>query len=234
MSGTSMTVVRTDSYDDSHIHYNIGQVNFIFNWYGTDYGTTNNIKWYSKSALIFGDNPQTLGAYFIASYFNGFLMGFSTDRKPISATEFTPSKINTYNIKQIIVKHGNYITTDEIEMEIRLIRGSIYQYIEIVITQWYQNIDEKLTWIISNESSYNNILGVIDTQPPSTPLLEITPPKTYLLRSNLQGDDWTLDTTTDLNDLLNPIDAIIPTSITNPLQYERPIYNAKPSKTNFL
>lgn len=235
-----MTGTNIDYYSDpNETLHNIGVVNFDFNWYNINYGVNNNINWYSKSALIFGSDQKSIGPAFAATEINGFLTGLSTNRTLISANQFASTNINNYKIKQFIVKHGNIDNTpDEIEigMTIKLIRGLSYQYIAIEITKWYQKTSEHVIWGISNNFTFTEILGKLykDDYPMFSDTLSITPPKTYLLRSNLEGDDWTLDTTTDLNDLLNPIDAIIPTSITNPLQYERPIYNAKPSKTNFL
>ena len=244
-----MTGTNIDYYDDRYeTLHNIGVVNFDFNWYDFNYGMNNTINWYSKSALIFGSNQQSIGPAFAATEINGFLTGFSKNRTLISANQFASTNINNYKIKQFIVNHGYTPdeidntpdeidnTPDEIEMTIKLIRGLSYQYIAIEITKWYQKTSEHVIWCISNKSTFIEILGKLHKldYPMFSDTLSITPPKTYLLRSNLQGNDWTLDTTTDLNDLLNPIDAIIPTSITNPLQYERPIYNTKPSKTNFL
>jgi hypothetical protein len=240
MAGTAMTGTNIDYYNaPNETLHNIGVVNFDFNWYNINYGVNNTINWYSKSALIFGSDQQSIGLVFAATEINGFLTGFSKNRTLISANQFASTNINNYKIKQFIVKHGNIDNTpDEIEMTIKLIRGLSYQYIAIEITKWYQKTSEHVSWVISNKSTFTEILGRLYTSdyPMFSYTLSITPPKTYLLRSNLQGNDWTLDTTTDLNDLLTPIDtigAIIPTSITNPLQYERPIYNTKPSKSNF-
>jgi len=165
-----------DNQDDSFA--GIGTV-FQFFWFGTDWGSSNNIQWTTNNVMTFGGGN--------AQYQNwspgtgrGVLMG-QYDRWTNYSTQFAPTSSNGYNIKRFIVNQRNYYATagSEIQMEIRLLRGPAYQYIEIRMANWSAGTGG--IWNISDGGSfYNPFSGA----PP------VGTGASVVLRGSLTGYNW--------------------------------------------
>jgi hypothetical protein len=165
-----------DGADDSFA--GIGTV-FQFFWFGTDWGSSNNIQWCSNNAMTFGGGSSQYTNWSPGTG-RGVLMG-QYDRLTNWSTQFAPSSSNGYNIKRFIVNQANYYGTSgsEIQMEIRLIRGPAYQYIEIRMAQWTAGTGG--IWNISDGGSfYNTFSGA----PP------VGGGASVVIRGSLTGTDW--------------------------------------------
>lgn len=218
---------------------------FDFYWFSVNYReSSDNRKIYftTNSILSFGEIDFLRFNSWIGTSFNGIHIG-TRDRSYNSGTQYDPTYLNGYAIKKFTVNLGNYpnIGPDGIALEIRLIRNTISgnQYIEIKVVY----IDDPTIvgiWNLTDGSIYQNTFsGFID---PITGTI-------YVLRSNEFGVNWRLDPTTNIDLLLSqpqtPISSTLnievsqdsgfiqPTSIILPVKYERPVYTAKPSKSNF-
>ena len=157
---------------------NIGTV-FPFFWFGIDWGSGNNIQWCTNNVMTFGGGSTNFSAWSPGTG-KGVLMG-QYDRRTNYATEFAPYTSNGYNIKRFIVNQRNYYSTvgSEIQMEIRLIRGPAYQYIEIRMANWTAGTGG--IWNISNGTSfYNPFSGA----PP------VGTGASVVLRGDLSGNNW--------------------------------------------
>jgi hypothetical protein len=175
MSETGGTRLSLTGSDDGYA--GIGTV-FPFFWFGTDWGSGNNIQWCTNNVMTFGGG-STQYQNWIPSTGKGVLMG-QLDRLTNWCTQFPPSTSNGYNIKRFIVNQRSWYNTpgSDIQMEIRLIRGPAYQYIEIRMAYW---IGAGGIWNISDGTSfYNPFSGA----PP------VGSGASVVLRGNLLGNNW--------------------------------------------
>jgi len=161
----------------------IGVVGFPFFWFGTDYGTTNNIQWCTNNVLTFGGGSTRYQAW-NATEAAGVLMGQS-DRKTVLALQFSSTTENGYNIKRFIVKQRNYYNDADtvpsaIEMEILLMRDTRYQYILIKIGNWNPSNTAGI-WNISDKTEFKNIFN---NSPP------VGSGENVLLIGSLTGTNW--------------------------------------------
>jgi len=165
-----------DGIDDSFA--GIGTV-FQFFWFNTDYGSGNNIQWTTNNVMTFGGGSSQYTNW-AANVRPGVLMG-QYDRLTNYSTQFAPTSSNGYNIKRFIVNQRNYYSTpgSEIQMEIRLLRGPAYQYIEIRMANWTAGTGG--IWNISDGGSfYNPFSGA----PP------VGTGASVVLRGSLTGTGW--------------------------------------------
>ena len=111
----------------------------------------------------------------------GVLMG-QYDRRNTTSGQFAPYLTNGHNIKRFNVTQHNYYngsTGTEIQMEIRLLRGPTYQYIEIRMANWSAAVGG--IWNISDGVSfYNPFSGA----PP------VGTGQSVVLRGDLNGNNW--------------------------------------------
>ena len=167
-----------DGVDDSFA--GIGNVAFPFFWFGVDYGLSNNIQWTTNNVMTFGGGSSQY-ANWGPNVRPGVLMG-QYDRRTAYSTQFAPYSSNSHNIKRFIVVQHNYYSGsvgNEIQMEIRLIRGPVYQYIEIRMANWTAGVGG--IWNISDGASfYNPFSGA----PP------VGTGASVVLRGDLNGYNW--------------------------------------------
>jgi hypothetical protein len=176
MSEAGGSRMGIDNRDDSFA--GIGTV-FQFFWFGTDWGSSNNIQWTTNNVMTFGGG-NTQYQNWSPGTGKGVLMG-QYDRQTNFSTQFAPTSSNGYNIKRFIVNQRNYYATagSEIQMEIRLLRGPAYQYIEIRMAQWTAGTGG--IWNISDGGSfYNTFSGA----PP------VGTGASVVLRGSLTGTNW--------------------------------------------
>ena len=166
-----------DGVDDGFA--GIGTV-FSFFWFGTDWGSSNNIQWTTNNVMTFGGGSNQYSAW-SASTRPGVLMG-QYDRRTNFATQFAPTSSNGYNIKRFIVSQANYYGTagSEIQMEIRLLRGPNYQYIEIRMANW-SAAQAGYHWNVSDGGSFYNTFSAA---PP------VGTGGSVVLRGSLTGTNW--------------------------------------------
>jgi hypothetical protein len=165
--------------DDDDGVSGIGTV-FQFFWFGVDWGSSNNIQWCTNNVLTFGGG-STRYLSWSASTGKGVLMG-QHDRMTNWAKQFGPTTSNGFNIKKIIVNQRNYYGTygEEIQMEIRLLRGPAYQYIEIRMANW-SAAQSGYHWNVSDGTTfYNTFSGA----PP------VGTGQSVVLRGSLTGTNW--------------------------------------------
>lgn len=171
--GTGMYLYSIDdSYDT------IGTVGFPFYWFGTDYGSSSAIYWCTNQALTFGKGSRNINWY--ATTAPGVLMG-TADRRTNWAYHYNPYTTNSHSVKRINVNQANWHSTRgaEIQLEIRLIRGPQYQYIEIRFANWAAKISGK--WDLSDGTNfYNPFSGAPPVQTGGS----------VVLRGDLNGYNW--------------------------------------------
>jgi hypothetical protein len=179
MSITGGTILSAITNVDD-LATSIGPIGFPFFFFGTDYATANTIFWSTNQVLHFGTSRNNIT--WSATTGIGILLG-NADRRTNSVYTFANTTVNGYNIKRLTIDHANSysIAGSEIKMELRLIRGPIYQYIELRMNQW--TAATAGTWNLTNGSTFLNIFS---TAPP------ITTGKSLVLRSDLNGNNWTL------------------------------------------
>jgi len=127
---------------------------FPFFFFGTDYGSSNTIYWSTNQVLQFGTNTGTIT--WSQTTGRGILLG-NADRRTNSAYVFPFYTRNNHSIKRLVVNHANYYGTSgsEIQMEIRLIRGPSYQYVEIRMAYWGAGTSGN--WNLTNGGGYTNV-----------------------------------------------------------------------------
>lgn len=150
MDTTNGSGMGIDGVDDSY--GGIGTVGFPFYWFGADYGSSSAIYWNTNQALTFG-NASTQYTNWSPGTARGVLMG-QYDRRTNWSRFYTPYTTNSHSVKRINVNQANYYATSgsEIQMEIRLIRGPEYQYIEIRMAYWAAGTGGQ--WVLSDGGSF--------------------------------------------------------------------------------
>ena len=121
VTGTTFISSLTDD-----AFYNIGTVGFPFFWFGTDWGSSNNIQWTTNNVLTFGGGNAQYNQW-AATTGKGVLIGQS-DRMTNFANEFAPliNHNNTnHSIKRFNANQRDFGSAGSgvtIELDIRLIR----------------------------------------------------------------------------------------------------------------
>jgi hypothetical protein len=166
-----------DGADDSYA--SIGTVGFSFLWFGVQCGTNNNIWWNTNQALTFASYSNTYSAWSPGTA-RGLTLGQS-DRRTNWSTQFSPYTSNNHSIKRFIVTQANYYSGggNEIQMEIRLIRGPSYQYIELRMAYWAASTGG--LWNLSDGGSFYNVFS---GAPP------IGTGASLVIRGDLNGYNW--------------------------------------------
>jgi len=170
--------------DDGNSSITMG---FIFYWFGTDYGTTNNIQWNANNVLTFGGGGVGLRNFWSANTGKGVLMGQS-DRYLKIAKQFDPYITTGFNVKRFIVKSYNYYSDysvtppmdTPIEMEIILTRGPTLQYIDIRLNKW--TATQPGIWNISDGTTFYDTLSGFTTK--------LTAGSSITLSGSLTGTGW--------------------------------------------
>ena len=166
-----------DNVDDFFV--GIGTVGFSFFWFGTDYGSSNNIQWNTNNVMTFGGGNRQYSNWSPGTG-KGVLIG-QYDRRTNWAIQFNPFVTNNLNIKRFIVTQANSYSNgnNEIQIEIRLIRGPVYQYIEIRMAYWAAATGG--IWNISDGGSFYNVFS---GAPP------VGTGASVVLRGDLNGYNW--------------------------------------------
>lgn len=174
MDTTNGSGMGIDGVDDSSA--SIGTVGFSFFFFGTDYN--NNIFWSTNQVLQFGTNTGTIT--WSATTGRGILLG-NYDRRTNWSRHFPTYTSNNHSIKRLVVNHANYYGTSgsEIQMEIRLIRGPQYQYVEVRMAYWAAGSGGN--WNLTNGGGYYNVFS---GAPP------VGSGASVVLRSDLNGNGW--------------------------------------------
>lgn len=173
---SSMTMV-----DDSYLR--IG-MNFTFNFFGTDYGSNNNIFWNTNGALTFGSGSTTYNEWGTGHPI-GFLLG-QTDRYLNYIYLINTYTSGSYNVKRIVIFAVDYTDRNvSSTWEIRLIRGPDYQYIELSMNT--MSFRAGYYWC-GNYGGFFDVFGNGAAKYPANP---IGAGESFVLRSNLNGDTWT-------------------------------------------
>lgn len=179
-------------------------INFPFYWFGTDYGTTNDIYWNSSQALTFGHYSFGTINWTADTAVSGILLGQGGYRSIVPASlpvEYPSIKLYNYNIKRISVTQTSFLNqTDNMQFDIRLIK-SYYgiQFIEIRIINWSSTNGGQ--WLIFNGSKFYSIFS---GSPP------VSTGKSIVLKSDNLGYNWIC-----LNNYSMPFNIIFPTIISN-------------------
>ena len=172
--------INIDGQDDDFAK--IGVIGFPFYWFGTDYGSLDDIYWNTNTALTFGGGSWNYRDW-KATNAKGVLMG-QKDRRTVIARQFAPFVQNGHDIKRIVVKQDNSFKDggSGIQMEILLMRGKVLpiQYIVIRMGLW-NSTNAAGIWNISDGKDFKNIF-------------EGTPPvgtgNTVVLIGDAYGIDW--------------------------------------------
>jgi hypothetical protein len=173
--GNSMTA------DDSYLQ--IG-MNFTFNFFGTDYGSNNNIFWNTNGALTFGSGSGTYTEWG-TGHPKGFLLG-QMDRYLNAIYLINTYTSGSYSVKRIAIFAVDYSDRNvSSTWEIRLIRGPDYQYIEL--SMYTMSFRSGYRWC-GNNGGFFDVFGNGAALNAGNP---IGAGESFVLRSNLNGDTWT-------------------------------------------
>jgi hypothetical protein len=158
----------------------IGNNNFSFFFYGTDYN--NNMFWSTNQVLHFGPN-LTPPILWLANSGKAILLG-NADRRCNFITSIPTVSVNNHYIYKIIISQDNnfQVNSNDIEMVIRIIRGPDAQYIEVRIVKWSGTVTITGVWDITDGSSYKN---TFQNYVPSQG-------NNFVLKSDLLGNNWQL------------------------------------------
>ena len=182
VTGTTFVSSQSDDY-----FYPIGNVSFPFFWFGTDWGSSNNIQWVTNNVLTFGGGSTQYQTW-TPTTGKGVLIG-QKDRMTSSANSFAPliNHNNTnHSIKRFNANQTDYNNTAvRIELDIRLIRGPEYQYIEIRLGNLVNvNSVNAGLWNLSDGGSFYSPFTL------NTEGLPINSNQSLVLRGNLNGYNW--------------------------------------------
>jgi hypothetical protein len=174
-----------------------GTVGFPFYCFDTDYGSNGNMLW----------NPlQMLRLNFLDSKFGSrfeWLVWFNCSTTITrSAFTFDAYTSNHHSIKRFISSQTSYLESNifDVNMEIRLIRGIFYQYIEVNMIYNQSIYEERIKggyaysyWFMKNNGKEYPVFAPKDN-PTKTKFL--SPPVnsggSFVLRSDLNGNNWEL------------------------------------------
>ena len=156
----------------------LGDIGFSFYFFGTDYRT--NINWSSNHVLQFGNLGSGNINIWSSNSGKAILLG-NFDRNCNIAKACPTTTSNGYYIKRLLIDSDNSWSGDsnDIKMELRLIRGSTEQYIEVRMAYWAAA--NAGTWNITDGTTFKDTFGSYvpgDGQ-------------SFVLQSDLLGNNWT-------------------------------------------
>lgn len=158
-------------------------MNFVFNLFGVDYGSNNNIYWNSNHAITFGTASSQYSQWGVGTG-RGFLFG-QMDRWTNQFYVFPTTTNNGYTIKRFLLNGTDYANRGEnILWEFRLIRGPTNQYIELRVQS---NPSTVGMWYLSDLVNWINVFG----NPWGFP---VGNGGSLVLQSDLNGNNWTMYT----------------------------------------
>ena len=183
-NGTELTNIRNTNEGSS----SIGTIGFPFYFFGVDYGTNNTIYLHANQMLLFGSSVGVgeflYGISLSQSKYKIIELG-TEYRKTISAFTFETYTSNNHSIKRFIVNtHSMTSLNYGMEMEIRLIRGLLYQYIEVNIKQ---TLRQPGLWNIRNNSE---LLPMFNSTNLEYIYIDSNSIGSFVLRSDLNGNNW--------------------------------------------
>jgi len=172
----------------------IGTVGFPFYFFNFDYGSESNMFW---------NKSQTLKFIYLISKFNikSDLRLYFESGRPVTRSVYT---FDTYTSNNHSIKRFISTNTDELNsykefdsnIEIRLIRGPIYQYIEVNMiynNKYFQDWQNSFRWFMSEGDKWHFIFAPKDN--PSKYMFSTPPVESggsFVLRSDLNGNNWEL------------------------------------------
>lgn len=158
-------------------------MNFVFNLFGVDYGSNNNIYWNTNHAITFGTASSQYWEWGVGTG-RGFLFG-QMDRWTNQFYVFPTTTNNGYTIKRFLLNGTDYANRGEnILWEFRLIRGPTNQYIELRVQS---NPSTVGLWYLSDLVNWINVFG----NPRGFP---VGNGGSLVLQSDLNGNNWTMYT----------------------------------------
>ena len=193
------TIINSAGFGSNPTNASIGTVGFSFFWFGYDAGINNNIQWNTNNAITFGGgNLGNNLDWSLATTAKSFLIGTDPPlrRWTQMSKGFTSYILYGHNIKRFIVKaaDSSSASTSRYELDINLIRGPFYQYIELKIVKWltsYPNIVGR--WNISDGVKFYNTFPLNILGPP------VGANNSLVLRGSLEGTDWVVYTNYYMN-----------------------------------
>lgn len=179
LTTTGLTVLSgVSGVDDG---FGIIPVGFPFYFYGTDYGSnTNKVFWCTNNVIHFNAGTNTIG--WTATTGRGILIG-NADRRTNTLyysgtlTNGTFQYVNLVLYAQNIYSDG---VPNAIQWQMRIVRGSSFQYVEVRTATAPSSAG---TWNITNGTTFQNTF---------TGFTNATATKSFVLRSDLLGNNWTL------------------------------------------
>ncbi len=179
LSTTGMTVLSgVSGVDDGN---GLLPVSFPFYFFGTDYGSNlNKVFWCTNSVIHFNTGNSTIG--WTATTGRGILLG-NADRR--TNTIYYSSAQTSGSFQYInLVLYGQNIYSDgvanAIKWQMRMVRGTSFQYIELRANTAPSTAG---TWNITNGTTFQNTF---------TGFTNVIAGSSFVLRSDLQGNNWTL------------------------------------------
>ncbi len=165
---------------------------FNFNFFGTNYGlaNANGIYWSTNNALGFGTADATIT--WVANTGRGVLLG-NMDRRCSSFWYSPMTTSGTSQITTLLASFQNYFNTgsaNEGQMQIRLIRSSTRQYIEVRVYKGRGTanggaISTAGAWNLTNGTTFQGTFGsTFNTAFPADNT-------SFVLSSDLNGNSWT-------------------------------------------
>jgi hypothetical protein len=173
----------------------IGTIGFPFFFSGTDYGKNNDINWYTDQILFFGNNLNI--NYFGHIDYKGIMLGYAKNRRTNWLYSFDTYTSNGNSIKRFIVSQGfnDKTITHDMQMEIRLIRDTTYQYIEVRMGDWSDAaVNNSGSWYLENTDININIYYEYQSLYYNQNIEGMGKLSSFVLRSDLLGNNWKLFT----------------------------------------
>ena len=174
----------------------IGTIGFPFYCSFIDYGLKGNMYWNNSQNVYFKYLPAPGDMYLPATERYWQLTCDSFRDLTRSAYTFDAYTSNNHSIKRFIstqTDHDRDIIND-FNMEIRFIRGPLYQYIEVNMiynNKYYES--ENFHWYINSNGNYYYVFAPKDNP---TQYKFSSPPVesggSFVLRSDLKGNNWEL------------------------------------------
>lgn len=196
MSTTGFTEITSLATRDDFAANIPTNASFNFNFFGTNYGlaNANGIYWSSNNALGFGTSNATIT--WAANTGVGVLLG-NMDRR-CSTFWYSPMTTSgTSQITTLLASFQNYFNTgsaNEGQMQIRLIRSSTKQYIEVRVYKGSGGANSGAistvgAWNITNGTAFQGTFGsTFSTTFPADNT-------SFVLSSDLNGNTWTFSPT---------------------------------------
>jgi hypothetical protein len=194
-NGTEITeLTKYRGYED----VSIGTIGFPFYCSSIDYGLKGNMSWDNSQSLSFKYLPAPGELMYLPSRMLYWQLKCESLRDLTrSAYTFDAYTSNNHSIKRFINTQTDYdgYKENDINMEIRFIRGPLYQYIEVnmIYNNKYYEEGENFYWYINSNGDYNYVFAPKDNP---TKYKFSSPPVesggSFVLRSDLEGNNWEL------------------------------------------